>query len=202
MNNEIYLLDCRGLHSPELYENAYQQISEERRKITDTYRLEEDKILSVGVGLLEKLIHEKHPELAEICREEEGKPFFSDHHFYLSISHAGDYAMLGISEKALGVDVELFHCDHEIIIRHFFTADEKDYLDHCANRQKEFFELWSRKESYIKRNVPTDIRTFSVLEPEEGMEYLSYSFPEYSCVAYVDRSYETEFRKLDISDVL
>ncbi|MBQ1224966.1 MAG: 4'-phosphopantetheinyl transferase superfamily protein [Erysipelotrichaceae bacterium] len=202
MNNEIYLLNCHDLHSSELFGKAFSVISEERRKVTDKYLQEEDKALSAGVGLLENYVRGKHPELAEILRDETEKPYFSDRRNFVSISHAGDYAMLGISEQPLGVDVEVFHNDHEIIIRHFFTADEKEYLDHCADRQKEFFELWSRKESYIKRNQPTDIRTFSVMKPEEGMEYLSYSFPGYSCVAYVDRSYRTVFQKLNISDVL
>ena len=202
MNNKIYLLNCKELTDAGLYRNACRYVSEARRSSADTMRLEEDKRLTVGAGLLSEYIRHLHPFLPEVRHSEDGKPFFPASDCSISLSHSHDYVMIGIGGAPLGVDLEYYHDDYELIISHFFVADEKAYLDESPDRKKAFFELWSRKEAYIKRNEPRDIRTFSVLQPQDGMEYLSYEIENYSCVAYVPVSVPTEWHCPSISDCI
>ena len=194
MNNEIFLLNCRDLADENLFEKACQKVSEDRRTSLESLRFIEDKRLSLGVGVLIEYARSLYPFLPEVIHDEEGKPHFDGDPYYISISHAHEYAMIGISEKPVGVDVEYFHHDHESIMRHFFRDDEKAFIDQSTDRRKAFFELWSRKEAYIKRNEPTDIRKFSVIDPQPGMQYLSFPLEEnYSCVAYVSSEQETRW---------
>lgn len=194
MNNEIFLLNCRDLADEKLFEKASQKISEDRRTSLESIRFDEDKRLSLGVGLLIEYARFLYPFLPEVVHDENGKPHFKGDPFFISISHAHEYAMIGISESPIGVDVEYYHHDHESIMRHFFREDEKQFVDASEDRRKAFFELWSRKEAYIKRNKPTDIRKFSVITPQEGMEYLSFPLDEnYSCIAYVSSEKETNW---------
>ena len=202
MNNKIYLLNCIGLADSGVYSRACHYISEARRSSADTVRLDEDKRLTVGAGLLTEYIRSQHPFLPEPEYTEDGKPFFPYLDCCISISHAHEYVMIGISGSPLGVDVEYYHDDYELIISHFFTRDERAYLDECADRKKEFFELWSRKEAYIKRNKPQDIRTFSVLSPQQGMKYLSYPLEGYSCIAYVPAAEPTVLYPVTIDDCI
>lgn len=197
MNNEIFLLNCRDLTDEKLLQKARRKVSEGRRASTDCLRFEEDRRLSLGVGLLIEYARSLYPFLPEVIHDENGKPHFQEEPCFISISHAHDYAMIGISAFPIGVDIEFYHNDHEAIIRRFFREDEKAYIDLSGDRQKAFFELWSRKESYIKCRGPKDIRIFSVTAPEPGMEYLSFPVDGYSCIAYVASAMPTTWHCAD-----
>ena len=190
-------MNTASLADENLFRRALVLLPSERVSLVDSECFEEDKRLSAGVGLLTEYIRSLHPSLPHVIHSEDGKPHFESGGFHISLSHAHDYVMAGISEFPIGVDLEYYHDDYEIIISHFFTQDEKAFLDSSENRKSDFFELWSRKESYIKKNEPRDIRTFSVLDSEDDMEFLSRPLPSYSCVAYVSRSRITEWYYTD-----
>ena len=112
MNNEIYLIDCRDLSDPAVFREAYRLVSEERRASADKARLEEDKRLTLGAGILEASVRRLHPSLPRVIHDDAGKPFFEGSPCHLSISHAHDYAMLGIGSAPLGVDLEYYYRDY------------------------------------------------------------------------------------------
>ena len=77
----------------------------------------------------------------------------------------------GTSE--LGVDVQ----KHETTVRsqamaqRYFTEEEQAYVGGDAGR---FYEIWTKKESYIKytgEGLKRNLRSFSVLEPEPPVRY-------------------------------
>lgn len=82
--------------------------------------------------------------------DEFGKPCLDVPGLHISISHAGDYAAVAISEKgAVGVDIEKLSPRVEKIHLKFMSAPELELLD--SERRMELMGLvWSAKESLFK----------------------------------------------------
>lgn len=109
---------------------------------------------------------------------ENGKPYFAnatDVHF--SLSHSDDRALCVISDTEVGCDIQAFTSrDINKIYNRFFTEEEKKYLDEISDeelRRKEFFKLWSYKESFVKMTgmgIKQPFDEFSVLNTKYGIK--------------------------------
>lgn len=72
-----------------------------------------------------------------------GKPF--------NLSHAGDYAVLAVSNGNVGVDLERIRpIDWANISARFFHPEERAFLAQSSNPKAAFFWIWTLKESYLK----------------------------------------------------
>jgi 4'-phosphopantetheinyl transferase len=71
-----------------------------------------------------------------------------------NLSHSGGMWLLGVSERAVGVDVEEINegVDLTSIARRMFPAEVVDELlcCECAHRVRRFFELWTQHEAQCK----------------------------------------------------
>ena len=86
---------------------------------------------------------------AEICREERGKPYFTDIPLEFSLSHSGQMWMCMISEKPCGLDLQQIRdCDAERIAARQYTPEERHYVDLWGIDG--FFSVWVRKEAFVK----------------------------------------------------
>jgi len=96
-----------------------------------------------------------------------GKPYlvnFPDIHF--NLSHAGDYVAFAVSNKPIGIDIELIGMMNTEVIDRFFSLDEKIYVQ-SYNSVYRFFEVWTKKESRIKcegQGLHKPLSSFSVFE--------------------------------------
>ncbi|MCM1188046.1 MAG: 4'-phosphopantetheinyl transferase superfamily protein [bacterium] len=85
---------------------------------------------------------------------EKGKPYFADLPLFFSLSHSGDYVLCAVARQEIGADLQrLQPVDAEKLARRFFSESERLALERCESggeRQKLFFELWTRKEAYSK----------------------------------------------------
>lgn len=105
---------------------------------------------------------------------EYGKPDFSKEcGFHFNISHSGDYVMLGISDRPIGVDIQEIKPVKFNIAHRFFHKDEIEYLDGISDDMasqsyvEAFYKIWCLKESYVKcsgRGLGQGLDSFSVLE--------------------------------------
>ena len=196
MDNLIYLTDCSSLSDPQLYKKAYTAVSADRRALADRFRQEKDRLLCLGAGLLELY--------SGFCvyHDDSGRPHVPDSRCHVSISHSYPYAVLGVSENPLGVDIEQITDRYETIMKRFYLAEDREYIAASADPAAAFFELWTRKEAYIKKNAPQDLRQISVSKPEEGMEYIFYPVPGYAFTAYVSTDAATSFTELSMDTLL
>lgn len=72
-----------------------------------------------------------------------GKPF--------NLTHAGDYAVLAVSNGTVGVDLERIRpIDWAKISARFFHPEERAFLAQSARPEVVFFWIWTLKESYLK----------------------------------------------------
>ncbi len=71
-----------------------------------------------------------------------GRPLLNEG--YISISHSGDYKVVAISSKKVGIDIEKHRdINFKRIVSRFFKNTEISSLN-------EFFELWVKNEAYLK----------------------------------------------------
>ncbi len=70
-----------------------------------------------------------------------------------NLSHSGSYAVLAVSDKPVGIDVEYIKKNRLAVAERFFC--EKEYQDilkaEGAERDGRFLEYWTMKEAYVKR---------------------------------------------------
>ncbi len=84
---------------------------------------------------------------------EHGKPFVPGAEVQFNLSHSGDLAALAVTRaRSIGVDVELARPVEWLdeIAARFFAAGEREKIAAAPDRDRAFFECWTRKEAYIK----------------------------------------------------
>lgn len=127
------------------------------------YRFEEDRRRFVaGRGLLRQLLGrylDIHPETLRFSQNPHGKPFPDPKRagfpLAFNLSHSEHLAVYAISRsRRVGVDLEKIRSipEAEAIAETYFHPDETAFLQTRSkdNREKRFFEIWTRKEAFLK----------------------------------------------------
>lgn len=81
-----------------------------------------------------------------------GKPFLRNYNnFYFNVSHTENAIVIAISDKCIGIDIEKIRTINLSIAKRFYADFEKKYLFQSQeNIYERFFEIWTKKEAYIK----------------------------------------------------
>lgn len=112
----------------------------------------------------------------ECIADQHGKPFIPDDPRHLSISHSWGMAMIGLSDKTLGVDIQR-ESDKIERLRSKFVADDEyppgvDHINvetlHLAWSAKEaMFKLFAKGEldfkKHLKLQLPPDVDRYGVI---------------------------------------
>lgn len=131
---------------------------EDRALRFKTERLQNE--FRAGRGQLRRLLGEvlqQDPKTIELDYGELRKPFLRDHSLHFNVSHSKDFWGMAWSKEApLGLDIEFKNpgLNYPRLARTFCCSAELDYLQKVqGSEQKErFFQLWSAKESLIKKD--------------------------------------------------
>lgn len=70
-----------------------------------------------------------------------------------NVSHSADWVVLAFGlDRNIGVDVEKikWEMDVQAIAARYFSAEEQALIENAADQPTVFFQLWARKEAYIK----------------------------------------------------
>lgn len=78
------------------------------------------------------------------------KPFLIDHSLFFNISHSGEYVLLGIDQKNIGVDIEMHRPVRLELFNRQFHPDEWSQIRQAKDPLEKFFQFWSIKEAAIK----------------------------------------------------
>lgn len=81
------------------------------------------------------------------------KPCLPSHpSIFFNVTHAGDYALIAIAKKPVGVDIEHVNKDFDYneILSGIFNKSEIDDVFSSNNKQRTFYKLWTRKEAIVK----------------------------------------------------
>ncbi len=70
-----------------------------------------------------------------------------------NVSHSGDWVVLAFGRnRSIGVDVEKIKQEMDVlaIASRYFSPEETVLIENAEDRQNIFFQLWARKEAYVK----------------------------------------------------
>jgi len=114
----------------------------------------------------------------EIIRGQNGKPYIKNSDIKYSVSHKKDYIVAVFSHDEIGIDIEILtDKDYSGIVNRYFFEDERKYILTPISeleKNKRFFEIWTKKEAYIKKydlnisyikkidSLKEDIETFKI----------------------------------------
>ncbi|NNJ71002.1 MAG: 4'-phosphopantetheinyl transferase superfamily protein, partial [Kiritimatiellales bacterium] len=170
-----------GLHVPDLLDRIEplgRILCDREREKAARYHRESDRQASiVSRGALRILLSGYSGEpAAQINFEytENGKPHMLDSELAFNVSHSGEWVVLAIGrDRKIGVDVEMIRRDMDVlaIASRYFTPEEIARIETAEDRHSVFFQLWARKEAYVKACGSTlfsELAHFSVPMEEGG----------------------------------
>lgn len=80
-----------------------------------------------------------------------GKPYLKgEAGFHFSLSHARGAVAAAVSDREIGVDVEPLAPARSRVAKRCFTDREQAYLCAAADPDRAFYEIWTRKEAFLK----------------------------------------------------
>ena len=91
-------------------------------------------------------------EMPPVERGPMGKPFFpSMPHIHFNLSHSGDLALCAFSDQSVGVDIERVRPHRAGLPRYVLSDREYRWFEAQGGGWEKFCQLWTRKESWVKR---------------------------------------------------
>lgn len=154
MTVELYVIHTEFLNDEAVFNRKLQQVSENRRKKVLECKTTEDKKRSLAAGLLlEEILKAKGYHPNEVETDKNGKLYLPKiHDFFFSLSHSGDYAVCGVCDVPVGVDIQKKREMKENIAGRFFCSKEVEIIEEQPGEKRAdmFFRYWTGKESYLK----------------------------------------------------
>lgn len=184
---KVYAMNISGLDVSD--ESLLLQMSGKRLEKLNRLKPVNSKKQSAGAELLLKhALNSNAP--VEWETDENGKLYVKDCEFYVNLSHSGDYAVCAVSDSEVGVDIERVKKADIALAKRFFTSEEHDYIKNSASIDDAFFEMWVKKESFVKaagKGLAIPLSSFSVLGETVEYEGRTYCFKRYRIK---DKSYK------------
>lgn len=148
---KTYIANIQKLPDPKENYKILENIWQERKEKILSYKFENGRKESLGSALmLQKVLFQNNLTPQNIKYGQNGKPEIEGLHF--NISHAENFVICSVSENPVGCDIEKIRSIKSGFEKRFFTQNEVSYLDKFSGEEKlkQFFRLWTMKESYMK----------------------------------------------------
>lgn len=149
-----------GVHVPyllDLQEQLHTLLSDKERTKAARFRREADRQSSIAARGALRILLGGYAEVpaAEIQFQysEYGKPHVAGSSIDFNVSHSGEWVVLAFGRnRNIGVDVEQIKRDMDVVVvaDRFFAAEEVAQINDAADPHITFFQLWARKEAYVK----------------------------------------------------
>ena len=176
MENVLYFIELNdGKGKLNEYLRYIDAISLERKMEISKFKCEMDGKLNLFSHLLVRYLACTVLGLnnVELSFEKNiyGKPYLTGFpSFNYNISHTRNAIALGISDKPIGIDIEKIRVIDYKIADRFFCKNELEYiLSNIENQESLFFEIWTKKEAYIKwmgKGLSIPLTSFDVTSVE------------------------------------
>lgn len=173
---EVFTVDLREINDVD-----FTKFCKERNEKISRKKTPHAKLQSIGAEMaLIKAVTHFYPDAKlpiSYNRNENGKPYLTDYPLCISISHSGDYAVCAVSDTEVGIDIQQIRKANFRIAKRYFTSEECEYI---GNDELRFFELWSKKESYLKAigtGITVPLNSFSTLKNGDNYEFIELPAP-------------------------
>lgn len=112
----------------------------------------------------------------------DGKPYLENSKLYFNISHSQQYVICAISDEEVGIDIQ-YHKkkDVDTVARRMMSASEWQAYQETSAKAKFFYDLWAKKESFLKftgKGLSVDLR---LLDIEACVQEIAVG-EDYSCM--------------------
>lgn len=182
---KIYSMNISSINADN--KKWYAALSDRRIEKVERLKQPLKKAQSIGAELLLKYAVNKETGENGIVNwdiDKNGKLFLPEHDgLYVNLSHSRNYSVCAVHDNHIGVDIQYCReCDMRMAER-FFTTDEALFINSHANKNNAFFEVWTKKESFVKavgKGLTIPLNSFSVLSDSIEYEGKQYKFKEYS----------------------
>lgn len=116
-------------------------------------------------------------------KNEFGKPYLIDYpEFQFNIAHTHNAIVIAFSKQEIGIDIEKIKVPEFKIAKRFFTSSENNYIFSQKNPEYAFYEIWTKKEAYIKylgTGLSTPLKSFDVLDQKHSPYLHTFKIKEY-----------------------
>ena len=150
---DIYFFNITVLRNKEIYEEKLNDMDENRLGKIRQLKRTDDKLRSLGAGLLISFIKKKYAIQEKIVVDKFGKPYFEKGLLHFNLSHSGNYVIAAVSKYDIGIDIQRVRADKHRIAEKNFLPEECAYINAVEDehvRQQRFCEIWTVKEAYLK----------------------------------------------------
>jgi 4'-phosphopantetheinyl transferase len=155
------------------YNTLYSLLPFEKQQAISSFRFDADKKLKICSEILIRCLicqtlHIKNKEI-QFLLNDYGKPYLAYFpSFEYNISHTKNAIAIGISDNPVGVDIEKIKRFDFRMPKYSFTDNENSFLtSEQANQDRRFFEIWTKKEAYIKysgKGLSIPLKSFDVTD--------------------------------------
>lgn len=192
--------------------HALSLVPKEKRKKVNSFYNDIDRKLSLYSDIIVRsVLCQKFSISNKDLSFEEGefgKPFVKnppDLHF--NLSHTRNGIAIAFSDSPVGIDIEAVRTDEREIAERFFTVDEYNYIYSDVNeRKKRFFEVWTKKEAYIKclgKGLSISLNSFSVFDDSIRSNFIEINVDDYKISVFQEEQIENKlFFCFDEEDLL
>ncbi|MBP5249966.1 MAG: 4'-phosphopantetheinyl transferase superfamily protein [Lachnospiraceae bacterium] len=153
--NTLYVTDISLIEPDDAYSEALSRLNRERAEKAEKCKKKGDRLRSVAASLLLDIglsAYGLSLKEADILLLPCGKPVINgrpDIHF--SLSHSGDHAVAAFSDEEVGVDIEKHRPVKDSLVKHVLDDEELKEYSALGGGQDLFFDLWTKKESFLKK---------------------------------------------------
>ena len=148
---KVYLADCAKLTEREL--SAYlAALPPGRRAYAARFKKETDRATAViGFLLVSRMLRDADPGFVptDWAIGEHGKPYLPGSDLHFSLSHADGLCAAVLSNRPIGLDVELIRPLRQALIPRFCTPDE---IERCKADPDLAVKIWTQREARAKEN--------------------------------------------------
>ena len=156
-----YHIDIRDM-TRDQFDSWYAMADEDRRRKTDDFRQEKDRLCSIAGDHLARMGIAAHcgvdPVQIRFARTEKGKPYALGLDVHFNLSHSGHFVVCAVSDRPIGIDVEQIRIVRRKLAEKVCCPEELEYLldeagwgDPVTGRAlRRFFRIWASKEAYFK----------------------------------------------------
>jgi len=187
----VYVLIYDPNLSFERFRSLTKNVSPSRAEAIQRFMFDRDKLNSLFAELvLRKALRERYGienHSIKIGKGEYGKPFLENSPIKFSISHSNNCVAVAVSENEIGLDAEKISMWYQDISKNYFSKSEHEYIVHAKDINKAFFEVWTKKEAYLKMKgtgLSVPLSSFSVFAGEFQRHCVCTQVQEYLCSVY------------------
>lgn len=175
----VYVADVSALQDPLENAQVMECLPIERQKKILNTKQKQKRLQSLGAGLLLNDVLYRYGISIDILRtDENGKPTVDGICF--NLSHSGNYVVCAVSERPVGCDIEQIKEAPKQIVSRVFSPEEMEYLEQISGEayNREFFRIWTKKESFLK------MKGIGIRVPLQTLEMTECYFKEYEIPGY------------------